>query len=125
MGNERGASTVKTLLWLLVIGGGIHAFAKFMPPYMQNYKLSKLAEKTAVMRADPTTGNDVSMFLERQIRLNELPFEARDFQIVLDGGEAIVSVDWTYDVELIPANDFVPEYTRRLALRAEGRAPLR
>lgn len=125
MGNQKGFIKFKTAVWLLVIAGTIYVAAKLGPPYVQNYRLQKLVNQIATNYGNPERRPSIMVYIQKQIRYMNIPFEWRDFVIEREGQRVWVTLQWDHTVVWIPPNPLVPAQYQTLEFYNEGVADYR
>jgi len=115
LSSAKGEGRFKTLLSLAVLAGFIYLGMKFVPPYIEYFKLSKFVEEFVYQYGDD--GDEfIITNLPPKVQEIKSDLNADDIVIEHDGDTTIVSID--YSVVVVVIKD---KYEKELFFHVEGR----
>ncbi len=99
---EHGGGKIKALLFTAILGLGIYAVVKLLPPYIAEYQLSDKIQEQARFAV-------VNRFTEEQIRENiykvmqdlDIPAKKEDIKIESSPQVVKISLDYTVPIDLL------------------------
>jgi hypothetical protein len=115
-GPPRGASRVKVLVFLLVVGAVWYLGSKFIPPYWSYLSLQDPVKEALVIAA---RGNEAAArnSIIKQARETGLALTDEDIEFIRNGPMLKARVAWTVPVDL-------PRYRYNLQFNIEHTTPL-
>lgn len=116
--NQRGASTLGTVIMLAVLGYGVFLGLQYVPQKIENMSLDSILEsvesKYKVNPAD--SARDVDATIDALLSTNELRELKGNFKVMQSGNTITISVSREWKLNLIYAEK-VMHYERTLALK--------
>lgn len=102
--------TVRLLLGLFIIVGGIYTAYQVVPVYMSNYELQDTFTNEAKMAAYATdrSEQDIREAVMKKVKELQIPMGPEDLKVKKEGRMVSISADYTVPVTL-------PGYTLRLS----------
>jgi hypothetical protein len=114
---QRGAGTIKALLWTAILIYGAYAAYKIIPPYVAEYQLSdKMQEQArfAVINRYPEDRVRDEVF--KTVQDLEIPVKREDIKVVSNNSIVKISLDYYVAVDLLVYHlelHFTPESENR------------
>lgn len=94
--------TLRLLLTLCIIGGGLYAAWQILPVYMSKYQFEEALDDTArtMTVASNKTEADFRNTLYQQAQDLHIPIRPEDIKIERAGNDVMISADYTVHVDL-------------------------
>ncbi len=98
---ERGASRLKTLLWVLGIGALFYIGAKLVSPYFANYQLEdKMRDEAKFAHANRRTQEELRDNIYREAQTLDIPIRRDEIRVEYNPVAPRISADYTVTVDL-------------------------
>ena len=113
--SPRGMSRLGTLIWLLLLAGGVYLGVKFVPPYWDYLSMLEPVKEAAMAAAVPGREERVRTELIARARGVGVELAEEDVEIFRNGNMVGVRVAWKAPVDL-------PRYRYTLRFRVESQS---
>ena len=102
MHNQRGLSLSNTIVWLAVLGFlGVMA-AKLLPAYVEYFSVKKIFAAMEQNGETKGTVRDIRFAYEKRNAIEDVKsVRGDDLEITKEGGETVLSANWSVKVPLV------------------------
>ena len=115
--SQRGAGTIKALVWTAILIYGAFAAYKIIPPYVAEYQLSdKIQEQARFAVVNRYSEDQVRDEVYKTVQDLEIPVKREDIKIVSNNSIVKISLDYYVPVDLLVYHlelHFTPESENR------------
>lgn len=112
---ERGGAGA-LLFWLVLLGLFVYLAAKFAPPYVTS---NEFADQMDSIARDSGAGNysdeQARALLMRKAKDLNIPLKESDIKIKHTGGEVIIEVKYTLEIDLPFINSYLWKFSPRVS----------
>ena len=115
--SQRGAGTIKALVWTAILIYGAFAAYKIIPPYVAEYQLSdKMQEQARFAVVNRYSEDRVRDEVYKTVQDLEIPVKREDIKVVSNNSIVKISLDYYVPVDLLVYHlelHFTPESENR------------
>lgn len=115
--SQRGAGTIKALVWTAILIYGAFAAYKIIPPYVAEYQLSdKMQEQARFAVVNRYSEERVRDEVYKTVQDLEIPVKREDIKVVSNNSIVKISLDYYVPVDLLVYHlelHFTPESENR------------
>lgn len=115
--SQRGALSLGSLIFLLVIGTGIYIGIKMATPWIRFYQVEELF-KEQVVRLKVASEEEVRDAIKKKLTELEVPIPDEEISIIREEGKP-PAIEATYNVDV----DFIGGYKYTYVFKPRGEAP--
>lgn len=91
--NSRGAASLGTIVWILLLAASVYGAAKFVPPYVSYYMLKTDVENEAKVAHMYTDQSIASRLLKKAVSWS-VPIGQEDIEIIRGTGDIAISIEY-------------------------------
>ena len=115
--SQRGAGTIKALVWTAILIYGAFAAYRIIPPYVAEYQLSdKIQEQARFAVVNRYSEDQVRDQVYKTVQDLEIPVKREDIKVVSNNSIVKISLDYYVPVDLLVYHlelHFTPESENR------------
>jgi hypothetical protein len=101
-GTQRGITLTGALVWMIVIAFVALFAAKLMPAYIEYYGVQKILAAMETTGETKSTVTEIRRAFERRNAIEDVKsVRGEDLEITKEGGEAIVTANWSNKIPII------------------------